>query len=149
MSSDPGIPTSAAARDRLVAERDRLAGLRAGLEVGLTHETESGSSAELSDADQHPADVGTETFNRERDLGILENVTSELDDVDAALARLEAGTYGICEACGRPIGAERLDALPATHFCLEDAELAAAEAAPGVAPIGGRGDDLRAPGRPI
>ena len=150
MSSDPGTRAGAAARDRLIAERDRLAGLQAGLEAGLTDETESGSLAELSDADQHPADVGTETFNRERDLSILENVTSELDDVDAALARLEAGTYGICEACGRPIGAERLDALPATRFCLEDAELAAAEAAPGVAPLGGsRGDDLREPGRPI
>ncbi|HET6964411.1 MAG TPA: TraR/DksA C4-type zinc finger protein [Acidimicrobiales bacterium] len=142
--------SSAAVRERLLAERDRLTSLRDGVQSGLADESESSSLSELSVADQHPADVGTETFNRERDLAVVESIDGELSDVEAALDRLEAGRYGICEACGRPIGAERLDALPATRFCVEDAELAAAEAAPGVAPLGpSGGDGLEEPGRAI
>lgn len=123
-------------RQRLVAERDRLTALRDGVRRGLSDETENRSLSELSDADQHPADVGTETAGRESDVGLVDSLDGELADVEAALKRLDAGTYGICEACGRPIPGERLDALPATRFCIDDAELASAEAAPGVAPLG-------------
>lgn len=138
------------ARDRLIAERRRLSELREGLRRDLSSESENDSLSELSDADQHPADVGTETFNRERDMSTLESVDGELADVEDALRRLDDGTYGTCEACGRPISPERLDALPATRFCVEDAELASAEAAPGVAPLGRSGGrPLEDPGRPI
>ncbi len=53
----------------------------------------------------------------ERDA-LLDQVRSDLDDVDAALRRLEGGTYDRCEACGGPIGEERLGALPAARYCL-------------------------------
>jgi DnaK suppressor protein len=147
---DDGVRAGTGVRDRLMAERQRLTSLQEGLERELRGESESASLGELSDADQHPADTGTETFNRERDAGTLESIAGELGDVEAALERLEAGSYGICEACGRAIPPERLDALPATRFCVEDAELAAAEAAPGVAPLGpSRADRFEEPGRPI
>jgi len=151
MSSDDaqGAGDGSAER-RLTAERERLSELRRSLRQGLSGESENESLSELSDVDQHPADTGTETFNRERDLGILDSVEAELADVESALGRLDAGTYGVCEACGRPIGPERLEALPATRFCVDDAELSAAEAAPGVVhPVATGGDDLREPGRPI
>jgi RNA polymerase-binding transcription factor DksA len=83
-------------------------------------ESESGSLGELSHMDQHQADVGTETFEREKDLSILENVEAELADIEHALARLNDGTYGTCEASGLPIDEARLDAMPATRLCLED-----------------------------
>jgi RNA polymerase-binding transcription factor DksA len=108
-------------RGRLVSERERLAGLRAGIGSDLAEETQNGSRSELSAADQHPADTATEMFDRERDAGIVESLDGELADVEAALERLEAGTYGTCEACGRPIGSERLEALPATRYCVEHA----------------------------
>lgn len=150
MTSDEGTGHTSAVRDRLLAERERLVSLRDGVESDLGGDSESGSLGELSDADQHPADTGTETFNRERDLGLVESIDGELSDVEAALERLEKGTYGICEACGRPIGAERLEAVPATRFCVDDAEVAAAEAAPGVVPLGPSGGaPLEDPGRPI
>lgn len=76
---------------------------------------------------QHQADMGTETFERERDLSILEQVEAELGDVEHALRRLDQGTYGTCDACGGPIGDERLEALPATRFCLVDREKAERE----------------------
>jgi RNA polymerase-binding transcription factor DksA len=124
-------PTEVA--ERLQAERRRLEGLRQGLDQDdLRGQTEQESLAELSSVDQHPADSGTETFNRERDLAIGEQVEAELDDVEAALERLENGTYGTCEACGQPIEEERLEALPATRFCLTDQGRAEREAAPGL-----------------
>ena len=108
-------------RVRLDEERARLEGIRAGYdEEGLTTESESENLAELSTADQHQADIGTETFERERDLSILEQVEAELADVEHALQRLDDGTYGTCEACGQPIGDDRLEALPAARFCLAD-----------------------------
>ena len=117
------------ARRRLDEENARLTDIRDRFdEEGLTTETEGQSLGELSGADQHQADVGTETFNRERDLSILEQVEAELADVSHALRRLDEGTYGTCEACGKPIGDERLEALPATRFCLEDQAVAEREA---------------------
>ncbi len=95
---------------------------------GLTSESEEDSLGELSSVDQHQADVGTETFNRERDLSILERVQAELADVEHALTRLDEGTYGTCEACGRPIDEGRLEAVPAARFCLEDQATAEREA---------------------
>ena len=110
-----------AARGRLDEERSRLRSIRDGFVAdGLTSESEDESLGELSSVDQHQADVGTETFNRERDLSILERVQAELADVEHALQRLDDGTYGTCEACGKPIDDNRLEALPAARFCLED-----------------------------
>ena len=62
-----------------------------------------------------------ETFDRERDLGILAQIETELSDVEAALERLENGSYGTCEVCGRPIEDARLEAAPATRLCSADA----------------------------
>jgi RNA polymerase-binding transcription factor DksA len=105
-------------RKRLHSERARLEGVRADLE----REQGEGSAAagELSTFGQHPGDLGTETFEHEKNLSLLEQVEAELDEVDAAVGRLERGTYGACLACGRPIAKERLEALPATRFCVED-----------------------------
>lgn len=107
-------------RDRLVAEQDRLHGeiesLRSGENVSVT---ERASTGDLSGNDQHPAEEGTETFDRERDISLLESFENEMDEVQAALDRLEDGSYGKCEICDRPIGDERLDALPATRYCID------------------------------
>jgi RNA polymerase-binding transcription factor DksA len=116
-------------RDYLDQERHRLADIRTGFdEEHLTTESEAESLAELSSNAQHQADLGTETFNRERDLSILEHIDAELADVEHALRRLDEGTYGTCEACGRPIGDERLEAMPAARFCLDDQSVAEREA---------------------
>jgi len=109
------------ARQRLDEERARLEETRATFDdEHLRDESEDDSISELSSNDQHPADIGSETFEREKDLSILEQVESELADVEHALRRLEDGTYGTCEACGRPIDEARLEALPAARFCLKD-----------------------------
>ena len=108
-------------RQRLEVERARLEGVRdAFADEHLHDESESESLSELSDFGQHQADTGTETFEREKDLSILERVEGELGDVEHALSRLDDGTYGLCEACGRPIGDARLEAMPAARFCVDD-----------------------------
>lgn len=114
------------ARARLGEEQARLAGVKEQLVVD-TGETEQESLSELSSVDQHQADTGTETFEREKDLSILESVESELADVEHALRRLDDGTYGICEACGRPIDEARLEAMPAARLCRDDQERAERE----------------------
>ena len=108
-----------AARARLSEEQSRLGQLRDDFVAdGLTSESEGESLGELSSVDQHPADVGTETFNRERDLSILERVQAELADVEHALRRLDDGTYGFCEACAAAIPFERLEAIPHARRCV-------------------------------
>lgn len=117
-----------AVRDRLSDERQRLQALQRDLAV-VRDEDQQDDLSELSSVDQHPADVGTETFERERDLSTLEQVEAELAEVAAAFERLDAGTYGTCEACGRPIGEERLQALPFTRFCVQDQQRVEADGA--------------------
>jgi len=110
-----------AARQRRDEERTRLEGVRDAFSVEhLDEESEDESISELSRLDQHQADIGTETFEREKDFSILERVEAELNDVEHALRRIDDGTYGTCEACGRPIEEERLEAVPAARLCLAD-----------------------------
>ena len=111
------------ARARLGEERARLENVKSQL-ADDAGETEQESVSELSSVDQHQADMGTETFEREKDLSILESVEAELADVEHALRRLDDGTYGTCEACDQPIDDARLEAMPAARLCREDQERA-------------------------
>jgi RNA polymerase-binding transcription factor DksA len=113
------------ALSHLSDERARLERLRAGFENEHLHdESIADSSGELSHLDQHAADVGSDTFEREKDFSILEQVEAELADVERALRRLDDGTYGTCDACGAAIADERLAAQPAARFCVGHQEMA-------------------------
>jgi len=68
----------------------------------------------------HIADSATETYLREIDGGLEENAEHLLVEIDAALGRLDDGSYGLCSVCGRPIGAERLEAVPYATLCIDD-----------------------------
>jgi DnaK suppressor protein len=68
----------------------------------------------------HLADSASETYMRELDEGLEENAEHILDEIDAALGRIEDGTYGLCSNCGGPIGEERLLAVPYATLCIED-----------------------------
>ncbi len=108
------------ARERLQAEQARVEGLVEGLKAELGT-SESDDLSELSDYDQHPADTATETFEREKDLSILEQLENELTELQAALERVDAGTYGIDEETGAPIDPARLDAFPTARTNIPDA----------------------------
>lgn len=108
-------------RRRLLEERRRIAA-DLGYNSDIGRLSQRASISELSTYDNHPGDVGTETFERGKDIGRRRDVQRALHDIDAALARLDDGTYGYCQRCGRPIPRERLELLPATPFCKDCAE---------------------------
>jgi YteA family regulatory protein len=74
---------------------------------------------ELSTYDNHPGDMGTELFEREKDLALHVHAGDEADKVEHALGALMNGTYGYCEVCNSEIPFERLETLPYTTYCIE------------------------------
>jgi len=85
------------------------------LERGHYHE----SVGELSSYDNHPADEGTELYEREKDLALKEHYELQLLNIEDALQAIENGTYGKCRVCGKDIPIERLEVLPTTTYCIE------------------------------
>ena len=77
------------------------------------------STGELSSYDNHPADAGSDTFERGKDIGLKDNVNLFLTMIDDALERIEEGQYGICDQCGREINEERLEIMPSTTMCYQ------------------------------
>ena len=69
--------------------------------------------------DNHLADTATETYDRELDYTLEENSEHVLAEIEAALKRIEEGTYGLCSNCGKPIPEERLEALPWATLCID------------------------------
>lgn len=104
----------ATARSALIAEHERLTSEHAALRAGL-QEVIRDSSAGSGD-DQ--ADSGAKTFGREHEQALADRVAEALDQTERAIARVDAGTYGNCESCGKPIGAARLEAYPRATLCV-------------------------------
>lgn len=77
------------------------------------------STGELSLYDNHPGDMGTELFEREKDLALSIHADTELDKVNIALQAINDGTYGKCTECGQSIPFARLEAIPYTTTCVE------------------------------
>ncbi len=65
------------------------------------------------------ADAAAVTSERTEVLGLVETLKAQLDDVDAAVEKLDAGTYGVCESCGKKIGAARMEGRPASRYCVD------------------------------
>jgi YteA family regulatory protein len=77
------------------------------------------SITEFALYDNHPADIGTELYEREKDIALNENTENQLEDINRALEQMEKGIYGLCVICGKEIPYERLEAVPATVYCME------------------------------
>ena len=77
------------------------------------------ASGNLSNVPLHMADLGTENYDQEFTLGLIENEQATLEQVQDALSRLDAGTYGKCEECGEPIAKQRLQYLPYVKYCIQ------------------------------
>jgi DnaK suppressor protein len=108
-------PDEAGRRERLEHERDRVGELIGELKSEGLDVEQAEQSGDLTHYDQHPADQGSELFEREKDLAILERLEVDLAEIEAALQRLDEGTYGVDEVTGEPIDPERLEALPAAR----------------------------------
>jgi RNA polymerase-binding transcription factor DksA len=103
-------------RRRLAADREqalvRLDSLSA------DHASVVAASLDTNADDEHDPEGTTIAFERSQIGALVKQVRHHLAEVDAALARVEAGTYGVCEGCGSPVGDARLEALPAARLCI-------------------------------
>ena len=77
------------------------------------------ASGDLSSMPIHMADLGTDNYEQEFALGLMDSERRILHDIDAALQRIQDGTYGICEGTGEPISRARLEAQPWARYCVE------------------------------
>ncbi len=106
-------------RELLLAEQAGLEEELQEIEKRAAHVDESERVARVSSSEDPPADLASETFEREKDLAIGESVQHVLHKVINALEKIDRGTYGRCDACVRPIMKARLRALPFATLCLE------------------------------
>ena len=97
---------------------ERLAGERAQLTSQLSEL--DGEETELA-VDDNFADSGQVAAEEGENRALAAQLRDQLDDVERALAKLDDGSYGSCEVCAQVIAADRLDAMPATRFCIEHA----------------------------
>ena len=116
---------SALKNEDLVSYRRILDGLRARLRGDLDRMTDEalrrqvpGGSGSLSSVPLHMADLGTENYDQEFTLGLIENEQGTLELVNEALDRMARGTYGQCAECGESISKPRLQAIPYTRHCI-------------------------------
>src|SRR6476660_3230674 len=105
-----------AAREVLVGERERARERVAALEREFAGLSEAASSAGTDD--EHDPEGATLAFERQHAAALLEAARQQTAAVDAALRRLEAGRYGVCDRCGQPIGGDRLAARPTAATCI-------------------------------
>ncbi|PKQ38828.1 MAG: conjugal transfer protein TraR [Actinobacteria bacterium HGW-Actinobacteria-1] len=103
-------------KDALGAEREQVLVEIAEYERE-DQETLSDVSGENNYRD-HMADQGSATFARELDMTLEDNAREMLGSIDAALARMDEGVYGVCTRCGKEIRPERLEAVPAAELCI-------------------------------
>ena len=92
--------------------------------ISYLHEETPGSLEDeteeiVGNSDNHLGDTASATLDREIDYSLEENSEQVLRAIDVALQRIEEGTYGTCETCGKPISEERLEAIPYATQCID------------------------------
>lgn len=106
----------------LLGLRSRLRGDVNALASAALHQTRSEASGDLSSMPIHMADVGTDAFEQEFTLSLMEHDGSALEQIEAALVRIEDGLYGVCVECESKIPKTRLQVLPQTPHCVKCAD---------------------------
>jgi RNA polymerase-binding protein DksA len=106
-------------RKQLLDLRNRLNGDVSHLTTEALRNTGGEASGSLSNTPIHMADLGTDNFEQEFTLGLIQNEEQALDEIAAALDRLDQGTFGRCEECHKEIPKQRLQAIPYTRHCVE------------------------------
>jgi RNA polymerase-binding transcription factor DksA len=106
-------------KERLVALRARLRGDVSQMANAVLEKTLMQSSGDLSAMPIHIADIGSENFEREFTLTLMESKDRTLEQIEEALERMEGGIYGVCEKCDSKISKARLNAIPYTILCVK------------------------------
>ena len=106
-------------KERLLLLRARLRGDVSAMAESALNKTRSEASGDLSLMPIHMADVGTDNYEQEFTLNLLQNEETTLEAIEGALERIEEGVYGVCAECGRAIPKTRLNAIPFTPYCVK------------------------------
>jgi len=110
-------------RKKLLAEKDRVVSEMNDLSLTNLKTSISDQSGENSRYSYHLGDVAALSYDREFSMGLAERQQKYLEQVEEALARIEAGTYGICLVTGEPINVERLDEVPVAKYSVKGKEI--------------------------
>ncbi len=105
-------------RGQLFALAERIKSDMSSLAGEALRKTGGEASGNLSNTPLHLADLGTDAFEQELTMNLLQNETGALAEIAAALERIEQGSFGRCEICGSPIPQERLEAVPYVRHCI-------------------------------
>ena len=103
----------------LMEKRRSLMGDMSGIEAGTLGRNQQESAGDLSNMPTHPADIGSDNFEHEFTLGLLESERALLTEINEALERIQNKTYGVCLGTGDPIGKSRLRARPWCKYCID------------------------------
>ena len=106
-------------KERLLALRARMAGDVNQLRENSLRKSRSEANGDLSSMPIHMADIGSDNYEQEFSLSLMENEGVALDKIQASLERIENGTYGACEECGAKIPKTRLNAIPYAALCVK------------------------------
>ena len=106
-------------KERLLLIRSRLRRDVSAMADAALNKTRSESSGDLSSMPIHMADIGSDNFEQEFTLNLMQTEEGTLDAIEVALERIEDGVYGVCEECNSAIKKSRLNAIPYTPFCID------------------------------
>ena len=109
-------------KERLLNLRARLRGDVSAMAENTLRKNRSETSGDLSSMPLHMADIGSDNFEQEFTLSLMQTEGDTLSRIEAALERIEDGVYGSCEECETAIPKTRLNAIPYTPFCVKCAE---------------------------
>lgn len=102
----------------LLSLREKLVGKVDYMQEETLKKSRQDASGDLSNVPIHMADVGTDNYERELMIELMQNGEDSVRSIDDALERIEEGTFGICEACEKKINRERLKAVPYASLCI-------------------------------
>ena len=110
-------------RKMLEQERQRLHDQVEAIEDRIGFGDSAIGQSELADYDNHPGDAGSDTFEKEKDVSVRDSLHGVIGRIDEAVGKIDRGTYGECDRCGREISIGRLDAVPWAIYCVECQEI--------------------------
>jgi len=109
-------------REQLLALRARLRGDVTAMANSALKKTRSEANGDLSSMPIHMADLGSDNFEQEFTLSLMQTEEGVLESIETALEKVEDGIYGLCEDCGNPISKARLTAIPYATMCIKCAQ---------------------------
>ena len=106
-------------RKILLSIREKLVGKVDSMQGEALKRSRQDASGDLSNVPIHMADVGTDNYERELMIELIQNGEEGVRSIDTALEKIEDGTFGVCELCAKKINKERLNAVPYAKLCID------------------------------